>query len=251
MLKGKTALITGGGTGIGRATAQRFAEEGADVWIVGIDEPSLVETQLLIGASCRYAVCDVRDGECMSAMINSLDRLDVLVSNAAVSVTTPLLHESLSQWRDLTDINQWGSVSTCLLAGERMIRDGGGGRIILVASILGNLAEAGSGAYGIGKAALQQFSRQLAVEWAAHGILVNTVNPGTILTPMSMVSGHNEYESEWFQRFFVAPERPRIPLQRPGAPEEVAEVMLFLANPRNSYFTGQTLTVDGGLTITF
>jgi len=251
MLRGKIALITGGGTGIGRATARRFAEEGAEVWIVGIDEPSLIETQALIGSACRYAVCDVRDAERLSDVINSLDRLDILVSNAAVSVTTPLRYDSLGQWREITDINQWGSISTCLLAGEKMISSGSGGRIILVASILGNLAEAGSGAYGAGKAALQQFARQLAAEWADHGILVNAVNPGAILTPMSMVSGHNEYESEWFQRFFIAPERPRIPLRRPGAPEEVAEAMLFLANPRNSYFTGQTLTVDGGLTITF
>jgi len=87
MLKGRTGLIEGGGTGIDRAAARRFSKEGADLGELGIDEPSIFETEILIGKACRYDVCDVRDGECISAMIDPLDRLDKLVSNTAVSST--------------------------------------------------------------------------------------------------------------------------------------------------------------------
>jgi len=251
MLQGKTALITGGGTGIGRATAQRFAEEGATVWLLGIDEASLIETQALIGSACHYRLCDVTDVDQLTAAIDDLDALDIAVSNAAVSYPTPLDIADLSEWRRLVEVNQWGPVHTSLIAGRHMQQRRIPGRILLVASILGHLAEPGSAAYGMAKGALHQFTRQLAVEWADHGILVNAVDPGAVLTPMSIVGGQNEYDSDWFHRFFINPARPRIPLRRPGRPEEIAEALLFLANPRNSYCTGHVLTVDGGLTATF
>ncbi|MFV0416718.1 MAG: SDR family NAD(P)-dependent oxidoreductase, partial [Chthoniobacterales bacterium] len=124
-------------------------------------------------------------------------------------------------------------------------------RIVIVSSILGGLAEPGSTPYGMAKAAINQLARQLAGEWAEHGILVNVVAPGFVETPMSFVSGSNELESEWCRQFYLNPERPRVPLLRPGQPEEIAEAVLFFANPRNTYTTGTTLTVDGGLTIKF
>jgi 3-oxoacyl-[acyl-carrier protein] reductase len=101
------------------------------------------------------------------------------------------------------------------------------------------------------KAAINQLARQLAVEWAAHRILVNVVAPGFVHTPMSYVSGVNELESEWCKTFFLNPRRPRVPLLRPGDPNEIAEAILFFANPRNTYCTGSVLTVDGGLTVSF
>lgn len=251
ILRGKTALITGGGTGIGRATAQRFAEEGAAVWLLGIDEASLIETQALIGAACHYRLCDVTDPDQLALAIDGLDTLDIAVSNAAVSFPTPLAIKDLDAWRRMIEVNQWGPVHTSLLAGRHMQRRGTPGRLLHVASILGRIAEPGSAAYGMAKAALQQLTRQLAVEWAGHGILVNAVDPGAVLTPMSIVDGQSEYDSDWFHRFFIHPDRPRIPLRRPGRPEEIAEALLFLANPRNTYCTGHVLTVDGGLTATF
>ena len=122
---------------------------------------------------------------------------------------------------------------------------------MIVSSILGELAEPGSTPYGMAKAAINQLARQLAGEWAVHGILVNVVAPGFVLTPMSMVSGQNELESDWCKQFFLNPERPRVPLLRAGEPGEIAEAILFFANPRNTYCTGAVLTVDGGLTIKF
>ena len=249
--QGKTVLITGGGTGIGRATAQRFAEEGAGVWVVGTTSRTLDETASMIGSSCTVRVCDVTNATDLERLVESMPALDVLVSNAAVSYAIDPLADPLDSWRKMIEVNMWGMVHTCRAAGNRMIRDGRGGRIVIVSSILAELAEPGSTPYGMAKAAINQLARQLACEWAEHGILVNVVAPGFVLTPMSFASGVNELESEWCKQFFLNPERPRVPLLRPGQPEEVAEAILFFANPRNTYSTGATLTVDGGLSIKF
>lgn len=251
ILSGKHALITGGGTGIGRATAYRLAEEGAEVWIAGTEAYSLEETASGIGELCHPLTCDITDQRQLDAAITLLPRLDILVANAGINFATELSPKATPDWRRMIEVNQWGTINTCLLAGQRMIRDGIPGRIVIVSSILGNYAEAGSGAYALSKAALNQLARQLAREWAAHDILVNALAPGTVLTPMSFVNGSNEYESDWFQTFFIDSKRPRIPLRRPGTPEEMAEGILFFCHPRNSYCTGQILTLDGGLTVTF
>lgn len=132
-----------------------------------------------------------------------------------------------------------------------MIEQGSGGRIVIISSILSSIAEPGSTHYAMAKAALNQLGRQLAVEWAEYGILVNVIAPGFVLTPMSFASGANEFESDWFKEFFVNPKRPRVPLRRPGRPEEIAEAILFFANPRNTYCTGSVLSVDGGITVSF
>ncbi|CAN5387319.1 SDR family oxidoreductase [soil metagenome] len=251
LLKGKTALITGGGTGIGRAAAIRLAEEGAEVWIAGPELSELKETCAQIGAAARPLSCDITDLVSLEHAIETPPHLDIVVGNAGVSFSTPLSRQAGADWRRMAEVNQWGTANTCLLAGNRMIREGTSGRVVIVSSVLAGLAEAGSSAYGMAKAALNQLTRQLAVEWAIHGIAVNAVAPGTVQTSMSFVSGEDEYASEWFRKFYVNPERPRIPLRRPGQPEEIAEGILFLCNPRNSYCTGQILTIDGGLTITF
>jgi len=251
MLNNKSCLITGGGTGIGRAVAQRFSEEGADVWVVGRSQETLNETASMIGSSCIARACDVSDAAGLEAVIDSMPALDVLVSNAAVSFPVDPLLDPLEEWRKMIEVNLWGTVNACRAAGKRMVRDGRGGRIVIVSSILGELAEPGSTPYGMAKAAINQLARGLACEWAAHGILVNIVAPGFVLTPMSFVSGVNELESEWCKQFFLNPERPRVPLLRPGTPEEIAEAILFFANPLNTYCTGATLTVDGGLSVKF
>lgn len=251
LLTGKTCLITGGGTGIGRATAVRFVEEGADIWIAGVDVDSLKNTAEQIGTKCSWRPADVTKVEQIQQVVAEMTSIDVLVANAAVSYSVDLLSDPLSRWRDMVEVNLWGAVYTCRAGGEKMIRQGKGGRIIIVSSILSGVAEPGSTHYAIAKAGLNQLGRQLAVEWAEHGILVNVIAPGCVHTPMSYVSGSNEYESDWFKEFFVNPKRPRLPLMRPASPEEIAEAILFFANPRNSYCTGAVLNVDGGLTVKF
>ena len=251
MLTNRTAFITGGGTGIGRATAIRLAEEGANIWIAGPNEDDLKKTREAIGPNCHSIRCDVTNPQDLEAAVAAPPRLDILVANAGVSFPTPPSPEAFDAFRRLIEVNQWGATNTCLLGGKRMISEQNRGRIVIVTSILAGLAEIGSTAYGMSKAALGQLTRQLACEWAPHGLLVNAVAPGGIHSPMSYVSGSNEFESDWFRQFFIDPARPRIPLCRPGTPEEVAEGILFLCNPRNSYCTGQTIVIDGGLTVAF
>jgi len=251
LLTGKTCLITGGGTGIGRATAIRFFEEEASVWIAGVDLDSLKRTAEDIGPKCIWRTCDVTQEEQVQRVIDEIPQLDVLVSNAGISYPIDVLSDPLTRWRDLVEVNMWGGVLACRVAGQKMIRQRKGGRIVIISSILSAVAEPGSAHYAMAKAALNQLGRQLAVEWAEHGILVNVVAPGCVQTPMSYALGSNEFESEWFKECFINPKRPRLPLLRPGSPEEIAEAVLFFANPRNSYCTGSVLVVDGGLTIRF
>ncbi len=248
ILSKKTCLITGGGTGIGRATAQRFSEEGATVWIVGRTRSTLEETAAQI-PNCEARVCDVSDPDAVKALVDALPALDILVSNAAVNFPVHPLDDPPEKWKKMLEINLWGTIHSCRAAGRRMIREGSGGRIVIVSSIHNQLAEQGSTPYGMAKAAISQLTRQLAVEWASAGILVNEVAPGFVETPMSSASGSNELESEWFHQFFIHPDHSRIPLRRAAQPSEIAEAILFFANPRNSYCTGTTLVVDGGLTI--
>lgn len=251
ILEGKTCLITGGGTGIGRASAFRFVEEGASVWIAGVDLDSLKRTAKEIGPKCTWRSADITKPEEIEKVVEEIPRLDVVAANAAISNSVDLLKDPMSRWRNMVEVNLWGTVNTCRTAGKKMISQGSGGRIIVTSSILGGVAEPGSTHYGMAKAALNQLVRQLAVEWAEHGILVNAVAPGAIHTPMSYVSGSNEFESDWFKEFFINPKRPRLPLMRPGRPEEIAEAILFFANPKNSYCSGSVLNVDGGLTARF
>jgi 3-oxoacyl-[acyl-carrier protein] reductase len=124
-----------------------------------------------------------------------------------------------------------------------------GGRIVHVTSIHGDRAEALASSYSMAKAAINQFCRVLAVELAPRGILVNALAPGFIDTPMSVVNGVNELESDWFKQNYV--QGHHLPLKRAARPEEIAGVAFFLAGPDASYITGQVITVDGGLTITF
>ena len=124
-----------------------------------------------------------------------------------------------------------------------------GGRVIHITSIHGGRAEANASAYAMAKAAINAFCRGLAVELAPQGILANAIAPGFVDTPMSVVNGVNELESEWFKSNYVAGHH--LPLRRAAKPEEIAGVAAFLAGPDATYITGQVITVDGGLTITF
>ncbi|MCB0049486.1 MAG: SDR family oxidoreductase, partial [Caldilinea sp.] len=147
------------------------------------------------------------------------------------------------------DVIFYGAVHCSRAAGKVMVAQGQGGRIVNVSSVNAFLGMAQSSHYNTAKGAVDQLTRCLAVEWAPHGILANGVAPGFVDTPMSIVDGVNELETPDFQEIYVR--RRRIPLARAAQPEEIAEVVRFLASDRCSYMTGHTIVVDGGLSITF
>jgi NAD(P)-dependent dehydrogenase (short-subunit alcohol dehydrogenase family) len=244
---GQHALVTGGGSGIGRALALALAEQGASVRIVGREAGPLAEVAALRPEAIRATVCDLHDAARWREIIHAAPRVDVLINNAAVSVPTDLFAAGDTSLAEVMAVNFGAAWEGSRAAARRMAAQGYG-RIVNISSVQGRLAERGSTAYGVAKAALEQLTRCLAVEWAEHGILVNALAPGFVDTPMSRATGVNELETDAFRRNYAA--SGRIPLRRAAQPEEMAAPALFLAGKENTYVTGQVLIADGGLSLT-
>lgn len=245
---GQTAIVTGGGSGIGRATALELAERGATVHILGRNEDKLREVAGNFPGKIKVSPMDVRDEDASRGLFAGLPAPpDVFIGNAALSLFNGILDGAEGNWDEVLSVNFQASIRICVEA-TRLMKTAGRGRIVNVTSVHGHLCERGSSAYGVAKAALNQFTRSIASELAPYGILANAVAPGFVNTPMSSASGVNELETEAFRRNYV--ENGRIPLARAAGPEEIAEVIVFLASPANTYMTGQVVTVDGGLSIT-
>jgi len=243
---GTKALVSGGGTGIGRATALALAEQGARVTIAGLEDATLREVASHFPKQITPIVCDVSHAKQWTVLIASLPDLDVLVNNAAISIPTDIFDLADPSWAAVLNINFAGTLNGARAAAQNM--KGRGGRIVNVTSVHGTLCELKSAAYGVGKAALNQLTRCLAVELASFNILVNAIAPGFVDTPMSRATGINELETGWFRENFI--KNGRIPLRRAAQPDEIARAILFLASSENTYVTGQVVTVDGGLTLT-
>ena len=248
----KRKVVTGASSGIGRATAARFASDGYDVCVNARRTERLQELVRTFPPG-NHLVCpgDYSDPAVVEAMDKTLragwEYLDVLVNCAGIAQTAKVIDSLIDQWRKPFDTMFEGGVRITRLCVPLMT---GGGRIIHVTSIHGERAESGSSAYAMAKAALNQFCRGLAVELAPRGILVNAIAPGFIDTEMSIgPDGISELETEWFRENYV--EGHHLPLRRAGRPEEIAGVAAFLAGPDATYLTGQVITVDGGLSITF
>jgi 3-oxoacyl-[acyl-carrier protein] reductase len=230
----------------------RFAADGWDVCINARREERLRELiksfrpgNHLICAGSYASDVVVRKME--TVLKKAWGSLDVLVNCAGLGMPAAIIDSPLDEWRKPMDVMIDGAVCMTRLAARLM---GKGGRIIHITSIHGERAEAGSSAYAMAKAALNQYCRGLALELASQGILVNAIAPGFINTEMSIgPDGVNELETDWFRENYVTGKH--LPLRRAGTPEEVAGVAAFLAGRDASYITGQVITVDGGLTITF
>lgn len=244
---GQHAIVTGGGSGIGRSLALALAARGATVLIVGRNTTHLAEVASHHPGLIRTAPCDLHDAARWAEIVRAEPRLDLLINNAALSIPTDLANPADTSLAEVMAVNFGAAWTGSRAAAERM-RTSGGGRIVNITSVHSRLAERGSTAYGVGKAALQQLTRCLAVEWAHHGILVNAVAPGFVDTPMSRASGVNELETDWFRDEYVA--TGRIPLRRAAQPDEMVAPVLFLASKENTYVTGQTIIADGGLSLT-
>lgn len=252
MIPRRKVLITGASSGIGLATARRFATEGCDVAVNARRESHLRELVASLPAG-QHLVCageydDSRVAESVEKTLRETwGRVDVLVNCAGVSLPADVIGSSAADWRRPFDIMVNGALNFTRLA-VALMPDGG--RIVHITSIHGERAEAGAGAYGMAKAALNQLCRSLALELAPRRILVNAIAPGFVDTAMSVrPDGVNELQTDWFRENYVAGHH--LPLRRAGRPGEIAGVASFLAGPDATYLTGQVITVDGGLTITF
>ena len=244
-------LITGAASGIGRATAIRFAAEGYDVCANDIQADKLTTLAselapgnhlLLTGSYADKA--SIEKGE--KLISENWGSLDVLVNCAGISGKTDALKMDIEEWRIIFDVMVNGCILISQLAAKFMQK---GGRIIHISSIHGTRAESGASSYSMAKAAINQYCRAMAVELADRNILINAIAPGFVDTAMSIVDGVSELESEWFKTNYV--DSHHLPLRRAANAGEIAGVALFLAGKDASYITGQVITVDGGLTITF
>jgi 3-oxoacyl-[acyl-carrier protein] reductase len=179
-------------------------------------------------------------------LLKKWTRVDALVHCAGISQATSTVDSPLEEWHRTFDIMIDGAIRMTRAAVSLMDN---GGRVIHVTSIHGERAEANASAYAMSKAAINSFCRALAMELASKGILANAIAPGFVDTPMCITNGVNELETEWFKSNYVVGNH--LPLRRAAQPEEIAGVAAFLAGPDSTYITGQVITVDGGLTITF
>ena len=241
-LAGKVALITGGNTGIGRAVALAYADEGADVavaWVAREAEArSLVDEVERRGRRGLAVRCDVAVEADVNALIPAvrerLGRIDVLVSNAGIQKAQPIVETSAEDWDRMLAVHLRGAFLCCRAVAPPMIAQGSG-RIVVVASQLAYVGRAGYTAYSAAKGGLLTFTRALARELAPHGVLVNAVAPGLVDTGFDPLS-------EEAKRAHAS----GLPLGRLGAPEDLVGAFVFLASDESRYFCGQTLHPNGG-----
>lgn len=249
-LAGRRAVVTGGGRGIGRATALRLAELGADVAVVArtasqVDEVAsqvrgrgvrglAVSADLSTYAGCRSALLRVT-GE--------LGGLDILVNNAGWTLTSSFLEEDEAYWRRVVDSNLWSTIFCSRVALEWMV-DHGGGVIVNVASDAGRVGTSGEAVYSAAKGGVIALTKALAREMATHGVRVNCVCPGPTETEVLAENRRDPHQAGRIERMIR-----QIPLRRVAQPEEVAEAVAFFCTDASRYITGQVLSVSGGLTM--
>jgi NAD(P)-dependent dehydrogenase (short-subunit alcohol dehydrogenase family) len=238
-LEGRVAIITGAASGIGAATAHRFAAEGATVAIFDRDAEGAIRVAAEVGGHA-YAL-DVRDAGELTQVIDlvaqTLGRIDILVNNAGTGDLRPMHTVDDKLWHRLIDVNLTGTFNATRAAIPYML-ELGGGAIVNVASVSGLAATRNEAAYSAAKAGVISLTKSGALEYGPT-VRVNGVAPGHVRTPMTAVW---EQMPDAFEPIAEA-----IPLRRIGEPDEIAEVILFLASDRSSYITGQTLVVDGGV----
>jgi NAD(P)-dependent dehydrogenase (short-subunit alcohol dehydrogenase family) len=242
-LEGKVAVVTGGNSGIGLATAKRLQEEGAKVAIAGRSRKTLDEAVRAIGngvVAVQADVAKLTDVDKLYAEVSKkLGKIDVLFVNAGVAKFAPLAETTESLYDENFDINIKGAYFTIQKA-LPFLNDGAS--IILNTSVAGTTGNPGASAYSATKAALRSLARTAAAELVGRGIRVNTVAPGPIVTPILGRTGLPKEAIDEFTKRIVE----RVPMKRFGQPEEVAGAVAFLASQDASYITGVEINVDGG-----
>ncbi len=244
MLTDKIALVTGASRGIGRAVAKRLAAQGAYVYVnyAGSEQAAQETVDAIVrdGGKAEAVQCNVADfkqcQDLIAEIIKKSGRLDILVNNAGITKDGLLMKMSEEDFDQVMDINLKGTFHTIRHASRYMLKQKSG-RIINLTSVSGVLGNAGQANYSASKAGVIGLTKSAARELASRGICVNAVAPGYVKTDMTRVLSDQVKEQMLAQ----------IPLGRAASPEEIADVVLFLASEQSAYMTGQVLHVDGGM----
>ena len=255
-LQDRVALVTGAARGIGLAAARAMAEQGARVFLCDLDEDvlqdatrGLLEDGLVVKAAKADVSREASLAEAVAAAVSAWGRLDILVSNAAITDDTPFESISAERWHRVMNVNL-DSVLYGAQAALPHLKRSPCASIVNVASIQGLRGQPNSMAYATAKGAVVNLTRCMAVDFGPLGVRVNAIAPGYIDTRMALMHGNvHEHQTDWFQDVFI--KHGRLPLRRPGKAEDVAGPILFLASDDSRYVTGQVLVVDGGLTATY
>jgi NAD(P)-dependent dehydrogenase (short-subunit alcohol dehydrogenase family) len=241
-LAGKRCVVTGAARGIGAQIARTYAAHGATVAVVDVDPAVHALAAALPGGSHAAAVVDVGDPAAvrriLPGVIAELGRIDVLVNNAGILRITPLLDITVEEWDDVFAVNVRSMLVTTQLAASAMIAAGHGGTVVNMASMGAKRATAGQAHYAASKAAVVSLTQAAATELGPHGITVNAICPGYVLTEMGAATRTPEMVAAW---------SAASPLGRCAEPEDVAAMALFLASDDAAYCTGQAFNINGGM----
>ncbi len=248
ILKDQVAIVTGGSRGIGRAIVLALAREGAKVAFVykgSVDAAKALEGEVAAsGGIAKAHQADVADptagDRVVAAVLAEWNRIDILVNNAGVIRDKLFVQMEADDWNTVVNTNLTGVFAFCKAVSKQMVFKQRSGRIINVSSIAAEHVNKGQSNYAASKGAVNSFTRVLAAELGSRNVLVNAVAPGFIETDMSQAVRNMAGEDNL---------KKLIPVKRLGKPEDIANVVLFLASPAAAYITGQVITVDGGLSL--
>jgi NAD(P)-dependent dehydrogenase (short-subunit alcohol dehydrogenase family) len=242
-LENKVAIVTGAASGIGRATAELLASEGARVLAVDLNEPALQEAHSANPGIIPFAADIAKDGAAESIVqtaVGQFGGLDILVNNAGVASNALAEVMTIEEWDRVFSVNIRGTFMLCHAAIPQL-RERGGGRIVSVASVMAERTDYGLAAYAASKAGIAGLTRTLALELGKFGITANYVLPGAIYTGMTRQSFEQDHIRQVWEK--------KAALKRLGQPIDIARGILFLASDDAGFVTGHGLTIDGGLTL--
>lgn len=247
-LDGQVAVVTGSGSGIGKELAIGLAEAGADLVITELPgrEEFARETVNMVESLGKKAISvtlDITDVNSIQLMVEkikeSFHKIDILVNNAGIIIRKPSFEVTEDDWDRVMDVNLRGTFFTSQAIGKVM-RDGGGGKIVNIASINGVVGFHERAAYCASKAGVVNLTRVLAIDWAEYGINVNAIGPNYLMTPLTeKIFANDEFRNDVLYR---------TPMKKIGTPEDIIGAVIYLASSASDFVTGQTIMVDGGWT---